>query len=135
MLNCLRNGIEQFFGKMAEHTCLENTIARPSETYNLKKLSSYSIHSFVHSSIHSFTPLACAECNNSLQLSGASSTPVCYIPFPSTLFHQLFFHPPSLHLAICFLVCLSVLSFPNANIIFFFRNSFFFHSLYMLKPI
>jgi hypothetical protein len=28
---------------------------------------------------------------------------LCYIPFPSILFHQPIFHPPSLHLAIYFL--------------------------------
>jgi hypothetical protein len=48
--------------------------------------------------------LACAECDNSLTFSGASSIPLCYIPFPYTLSHQLFFHPSSLHLAIYFLV-------------------------------
>ena len=61
--------------------------------------------------IHSFIPLACAECDDSL-FSGASSIPVCYIPFPSTLFYQLVFHPPSLHLAIYFLFCLSASLFP-----------------------
>jgi hypothetical protein len=45
--------------------------------------------------------LACAECGNSLPFSG-SSIPLCYIPFPSTLLHQLVFHLPSFHLAICF---------------------------------
>ena len=37
-----------------------------------------------------------------------------YIPFPSTLFHQLVFQPPSLHLAIYFLVYLSALLLPNS---------------------
>ena len=63
--------------------------------------------------IYSFIPLACAECDDSLLFSGASSIPHCYIPFPSTHFHQLFFHSPSLHLATYFLVCLSVLLFPH----------------------
>jgi len=35
--------------------------------------------------------------------------------FPATLFHQLFFHLPSLHLAIYFLVYLLILLFPNSN--------------------
>jgi type IV secretory pathway VirB3-like protein len=35
---------------------------------------------------HSFIPLARAECNDSLLFSGASSVPLCYIPFPSTPF-------------------------------------------------
>ena len=61
---------------------------------------SHSIHSF----IHSFIPLACAKCDDSLPFSGASSIPLCYIPFSSTLFHPLIFHAPSLHLAIYFLV-------------------------------
>ena len=49
--------------------------------------------------INSFIPLACAECDDSLPFSGACSIPVCYVLFPATLLHQLFFHPPSLHLA------------------------------------
>jgi hypothetical protein len=46
--------------------------------------------------------------------SGASSIPLCYIPFPATLLHQPFFHPPSLNLAIYFLVFLLVLLIPNS---------------------
>jgi hypothetical protein len=49
--------------------------------------------------INSFIPLACAECDSSLPFSGASFIPLCYVLFPATLLHQLFFHPPSLHLA------------------------------------
>jgi hypothetical protein len=52
----------------------------------------------------SFIPLACAEWDDSLPFSGASSIPLCYILFPATLLHQLFFHPTSLPLAIYFLV-------------------------------
>jgi hypothetical protein len=63
--------------------------------------------------------MACAECDDSLPFSGASSIPLCYIPFPSTIFHQLVFHPTSLHLAIYFLVYLSALLFPNSHIIHF----------------
>jgi len=70
-------------------------------------------------SIHSFFPLACAECDDSLPFSGASSIPLCYIPFPSPLFCQLVFHPPSLHLAIFFMVYLSALFFRNSYIILF----------------
>ena len=69
--------------------------------------------------IHSFIPLACAECDDSFPFSGVSSIPLCYIPFPSTLFHQPVFHPPSLHLAIYFLVYLSASLFPNSYIILF----------------
>ena len=69
--------------------------------------------------IHSFIPLACAECNDSLPLSRVSSSTLCYVVFPTTLLHQLFFHPLSPHLAIYFLVYLSILSFPNSYIIIF----------------
>jgi len=34
-----------------------------------------------------FIPLACAEYDNSLPFSGASSIPVCYVLFPATLLH------------------------------------------------
>ena len=71
--------------------------------------------SFIHS-------LACAEYDDSLPFSGASSVPLYYIPFPSTHFDHLVFHPPSLHLAIYFLVFISALLFPNSYIILF-RNS------------
>jgi hypothetical protein len=73
----------------------------------------------VKDNLSSFIPLVCAECDDSLPFSGASSIPLCYIPFPSTLFHQLVFHRPSLHLAIRFLVYLSALFLPNSYIIFF----------------
>jgi hypothetical protein len=55
---------------------------------------------------------------NSLPFSGASSIPLCYIPFPSSLFHQLVFHPTSRNLAIDFFVYLSALLFPNSYITF-----------------
>ena len=63
--------------------------------------------------IYSFIPLACAEFDDSLLFSAASSIPLCYVLFPATLLHQLFFHPLSPHLAIYFLVYLSILLFPN----------------------
>ena len=72
---------------------------------------------------NSFIPLAFAECNDSLLFS-ASFFPLCHKPFPSTLFHQLVFHLPSLHLAIYFLVCLSAVLFPNSYI-FLFCESYF----------
>jgi hypothetical protein len=65
----------------------------------------------------SFILLAFAECDDSLLFSGASSIPLCYIPFLSTLLHQLFFHPPSLHLVIYFLFYLSALLLPNSYIV------------------
>ena len=63
---------------------------------------------------HAFIPLACAECDDSLLFSGASSIPLCYVLFPATLLHQLFVHPLSPQLAIYFLVYLSILLFPNS---------------------
>jgi len=74
--------------------------------------------------IHSLIPMASAEYDDSLPFSGASSIPLCYITFPSTLFRQLVFHPPSLHLAIYFLVYLSVLLFPNSYIILYWEFYF-----------
>ena len=46
----------------------------------------------------SFISLACAEFDDSLPFSGASSIPLCYVLFPATLLLQLFFHPLSSHL-------------------------------------
>jgi len=74
---------------------------------------------------HSFIPLACAECDDFLPFSGASSNPLCYILFPATLLHQLFDHPLSPHLAIYFLVCLSNLLFPNSYTIILFWEFYF----------
>ena len=53
--------------------------------------------------IHSFIPLACAECDDSLPVSVAFSILLCYVLFPTTLLHQLFFHPvtSSCHLFLC----------------------------------
>ena len=87
----------------------------------------------VHFTFNFTIPLACTECYDSLPFSEASSIPLCYIPFPSTFFHQLVFHPPSLHLAIYFLVYLSASLFPNSYIILFWEFIFF-HFLYMPKP-
>ena len=39
----------------------------------------------IHPFIHTFIPLACAECNDSLPLSGASSIPLYYVLFPAIL--------------------------------------------------
>ena len=57
---------------------------------------------FIHS-------LVCAECNDSLLFSGASSILLCCVLFPSIQFLQLVFHPSLLCLAIYFLVYLSAL--------------------------
>ena len=72
----------------------------------------------------SINPLACAECGDSLPFSGASSIPPCHTLFPATPLHQPFFHPPSLHPAICFLICLLVLLFPNSYTILFWEIYF-----------
>jgi hypothetical protein len=83
--------------------------------------------------LHSFIPLPCAECDHSLPFPPACSIPPCYILFPITVLHQLFFHPPSLHLAIYFMVYLLVCRF-RIHIQYSFGNSISFHSLYMSKP-
>jgi hypothetical protein len=71
--------------------------------------------------IHPFIPLACAECDDSLPFSGTSSIPLCYVLFPATLLPHLFFHPLPPHLAIYFLVYLSILLFKNSYIILFWK--------------
>ena len=78
----------------------------------------------IHSFIHSFIPLVCAECDDSLLFSGASSIPLCYVLFRATLLHQLFFHRLKPHLAIYFLVYLSILLVPNSYIIPFWEFCF-----------
>ena len=50
--------------------------------------------------------------------------PLCCVLFPSTHFHQLVFHPSSLHLAIYFLVYFSALLFPNSYKILFWEFCF-----------
>jgi hypothetical protein len=65
---------------------------------------------------HSFIPLACAECDDSLLFSWSSSIPLCYVLFPTTLLHQLFVHPLSPHRAVYFLVYLSIFLFPNSYV-------------------
>ena len=74
--------------------------------------------------INSLIPLACAEFDDSLLFSGASSIPLCYVLFPATLLHQLIFHPLLPHLVICFFVYLSILLFPSSYIILFWELYF-----------
>jgi len=40
---------------------------------------------YIDSFIHSFIPLACAEFDDSMPFSGATSIPLCYVLFPTTL--------------------------------------------------
>ena len=74
---------------------------------------------------HSFILLACAESDDSVQFSGAASIPPCYTPFPSPLFDQLVFNPPSPHLAIYFMAYLSALLFPNTYVVLFLCDFYF----------
>ena len=85
--------------------------------------------------IHSFIPSPCAECDNSLPFSGASSIPLCYALFPATFLHQLFFHPLTLNLAFYFLVYLSILLFPNSCIIIFLELHFLPFSVHVLTKV
>jgi hypothetical protein len=73
---------------------------------------------------HSFIPLVCAKCSDSLPFSGASSILPYRILFPTILLHQLCFHPPSLRPAIWFLVYLLVFLLPNSYSILFWGFSF-----------
>jgi hypothetical protein len=61
--------------------------------------------------------LACTEFDDSLTFSWASSISLCFILFPATRLHQLFFYPSSFDLAIYFLVYLVVLLIPIIIII------------------
>ena len=88
-----------------------------SRSINMLVVCTDAYYATINSNHHSFIPLACAECNDSLPFSGASSVPLYYVLFPATLLHQLFFHPLSPYLAICFFIYLSVLLFPNSYII------------------
>ena len=100
--------------------CLGLIFLAPTSHY----LSYSSDHGSHHSLIHSFIPLACAECDDSMPFSGSSSIPHSYVLIPATLLQQLFFHPLTPHLAICFLVYLSILLFPNSYIIPFWEFYF-----------
>ena len=72
----------------------------------------------------SINPLACTECGDSVPFSGASSIPPCHTLFPATPLRRPFFHPPSLHPAIYFLVYLLVLLFPDSCTILFWEFYF-----------
>jgi hypothetical protein len=59
-------------------------------------------------------PLACAECDNSLPFSGASSIPPCHILLTATLLHQLFSTLPHFILLSTLWSTYLVLLFPNS---------------------
>ena len=102
---------------MKHSEALHTNILCKIQLLYVNHIDSYSVKlSHSMSFIHSFILLACAECDNSLPFSGASSIPLCYVPFPATLLHQLFFHPLAHNRAIYFLVYLSILLFPNSYI-------------------
>jgi len=92
------------------------TCSGPSGTYLLHKVGSVCSYSFI--------PLACAECDDSLPFSGASSIPLCYAFVGANILHQLFFHPISPYLAIYFLVQLWILLFPHSFVIQFWEFYF-----------
>ena len=80
---------------------------------------------------YSFIPLACAECEDSLPFTGASSIPLLY---------NFYFHPfpptslPSSLTSSCHLFLGLPLSLVSKFIYNTFGNSVFLHSLYMSKP-
>jgi hypothetical protein len=70
--------------------------------------------------IHSFIPSACAECGDSLPFSGASSIPLCYIPFSTNCSFILpHFILPSISWSA------SALLFQNSYVIPFWKFCFF----------
>ena len=85
-------------------------MVRKISLYSLDKLQVF-FALYIHQSIN---PLAWTECGGSLPISGASSIPPYHTLFSATPLRQPLFHPPSLHPAIYFLVCLLVLLFPNS---------------------
>ena len=114
-----------------QHKCVHHTVSICGipqvyrNYYNIKLYGTVEagcklVHSFIHSFIRS---LAHAECDNTLPFSGTSSILLCCVLFPSTQFPQLIFHPLLLHLAIYFLVYLSVL-FPNSYLKLFWKFCF-----------
>ena len=72
----------------------------------------------------SINPWACTECGDSLPFSGASSIPPCHALFPATPLRRPFFHLPSLHPAIYFLVYLLVLLFAESFTILVWESFF-----------
>ena len=84
--------------KKGEYTCSSFVIFRG--TQSLIQPGTCAFCQFVIvpllSFIHSFIPLACVECDDSLPFWEASSIPLCCLFFPVTLLHQLFIHPPSI---------------------------------------
>jgi hypothetical protein len=94
------------FGSQAEeYFCLgclaiENEVSNVSLKYQVPLTQAYIPEDLNPHLFHSFIPLARAESDNSLPFSGSSSIPLCYVLYPATLLNQLFFRPPSLHLAI-----------------------------------
>jgi len=81
--------------------------------------STLAIASFIHS-FHCHVQNSMIPC----LLSGTSFIPICYVLFPATLPHHLFFDPLSLHLTIYFLVYLSISLFPYSYIILFWEFYF-----------
>ena len=91
----------------------------PSGRYLLHKVGSVCSHSFI--------PLACAECDDSLPFSGASSIPLCYAFVAANVLHQSFFHPltscchlflgPTLNLVVPTFICNTILGILFSSIL------------------
>ena len=103
--------------------CVKDVISQPISYISTRYIQYIFPHTVV-AHYQSINPLACTECDDSLPFSGASSIPPCHTLFPATLLCRPFFHPPSLHPAICFLVYLLVLLFPNSYTILFWESYF-----------
>jgi len=123
----LHSQVERFYQELCSDEKLsKNRVHKRSESVKkiFRKRTSSQTYTERSLLIHSVIPLACAECDESLPFSGASSIPLCYVLLPATLLHQLFFHPPSLHRTIYCLVYLSILLFPNSYIMLFWESYF-----------
>ena len=128
----VNNWLNNFWKESLQHSW-RTVVLSPFFTHSALKLFHTHVCMLVHGWLglyflyipkYSFIPLACEECGDSLPFSGASSVLLCYVLFPATLLHQLFFHPLTPHLAICFLVYLSVLFFQNSYTIPFWEFYF-----------
>ena len=101
-------------------------IVRPEDVCQLQSLQ------IISALCNSFIPLACAECNDSLPFSGASSIPVMYFFLPpfSTNHSSILSHLilPSISWST------SQSCFSKMHISYPFGNSIAFHSLDMSKP-
>ena len=123
MFNPLLKTHHRFEGRKIHTPLQQEQLQGSGHLYDCHRQEDTGVHSFIHT-------LTCAECDDSLLFSGASSTPICCVLFPSTPFCQLVFQLSSLRLAIYFSVYLLHLLFPNLYVIHFWEFCFLPFSVY-----